>query len=441
MRKMNRILCTLCLALFTISMACAQTKVLEKSAKKMPEWLITQPDGYMIVSVTGKTMEDVQRNAQAEITERIILAVASNVSVSTKSVLSDENVNGNVTSKNDFTRTSKINSAYLPFLADITLSDAEEIYWVKVQDKKTKESSYEYSVKYPFSDARRKALLAEFNRIDGEKSAQLEALTQKINEIEHIDEIKSAITQLETLEEYFFDDVRISQTKGLQTRYKELYNNITITGMFVAPGRYQCQVLLSGNPVNVSSVPTVKSNCAGQLQATPSDGRFIISYDTADCLPEEENVLDIQFKINGKKYKHQAYLSEAGGAAARTEFSVVPVGKLVLTADASDTEKRTITNLNIRLSLNNRSDMPFGLKSVELNVPEISAPIVFDDVDAVFTTKGVFQVKLLAEGEFKLLEVRQSFLSLIEGAITFVNPETGVIERKKLSLPYVTNWK
>ena len=51
-------------------------------------------------------------------------------------------------------------------------------------------------------------------------------------------------------------------------------------------------------------------------------------------------------------------------------FSVVPEGKLVLTADS--VADRKIFNINIRLTLNNRGGTPFGLKALELHVPEIS---------------------------------------------------------------------
>lgn len=433
---MKRLMWVICALLLAVS-AGAQTKVIEKSAKKVPGWLNTAVDGYLVVTVTANSLAEAQTKAQAEITERIIQAVASNVSVSKKNVLSEVNTDGSIESTDAFTQVSKIKSANLPFLKGISLSNVEEIYWEKIQDKATKKESYNYSVKYLFSRLEQRRLIAEFEALDAEKVAQYRALEQKINEIESVDEIKQAVAELNTLSEYFFDDVRLSQVKGLIGRYNQLYDALSVTGTFLEGGKYQCQVLLDGSPVRVSAKPKVTSNCAGQISVRPSDGMFVISYNAEDCLPEEENFLNISLNVGGKRLQHKAFLSESGASGA--SFSVVPEGKLILTADS--VADRKIFNINIRLTLNNRGGTPFGLKALELHVPEISTPIIFDDIDGVYKTKGIVQIKALAEGEFTAKEKKSSAFSFVQGSITFVNPLTGAVERAKLSLPYVTNWE
>lgn len=433
---MKRLMWVICALLLAVTVG-AQTKVIEKSAKKVPGWLNTAVDGYLVVTVTANSLAEAQTKAQAEITERIIQAVASNVSVSKKNVLSEVNTDGNIESTDAFTQVSKIKSANLPFLKGISLSNVEEIYWEKIQDKATKKESYNYSVKYPFSRLEQRRLIAEFEALDAEKVAQYKVLEQKINEIESVDEIKQAVAELNTLSEYFFDDVRLSQVKGLIGRYNQLYDALSVTGTFLEGGKYQCQVLLDGSPVRVSAKPKVTSNCAGQISVRPSDGMFVISYNAEDCLPEEENFLNISLNVGGKRLQHKAFLSESGASGA--SFSVVPEGKLILTADS--VADRKIFNINIRLTLNNRGGTPFGLKALELHVPEISTPIIFDDIDGVYKTKGIVQIKALAEGEFTAKEKKSSAFSFAQGSITFVNPLTGAVERAKLSLPYVTNWE
>lgn len=436
---MKRLTILMCALLLAVGLA-AQTKVIDKSAKKAPEWLNTAVDDYLIVTVTAQSLADAQTKALAEVTERIIQSVASNVTVSARNEMSEVNTNGNIDSKDAYTRISKMKSANLPFLKGISSTKVEDVYWLKLQDKSTKKEYYEYSVKYPFSRAEQAGLVKQFEELDAEKEAQYEALEQKINEIESVEEIGSCIAQLDALIEYFFDEVRLTQAKGLQKRYRQLYDALTVTGTFVEEGTYRCQVLLEGNPVKVSVRPKVTSNCAGQLSVRPSEGAFIITYDAIDCLPEEENFLDILFRIGGKKLEHKVFLTEAGGAGTAT-FSVVPEGKLILTADSVDAVRRKLYNINIRLTLNNRGGTPFGLKAIELHVPEISAPIVFDDIDGVYKTKGVLQIRALAEGDFTVREKKNSAFSFVEGSVTFVNPQTGAVERKRLSLPYVTNWE
>lgn len=436
---MKRLMWLVCVLLL-VAGASAQTKVIEKSAKKVPGWLNTAVDDYLIVTVSTNSLAEAQTKAMLEITERIIRSVANNVSVSTKNVLSEVYTNGSIESKDDFAQISKTKSANLPFLKGISPTNIEEIYWEKVQDKATKKEHYDYSVKYPFSQAEQQKLVAEFEAMDAEKVAQYKALEQKIGEIESIEEIKSAITELNTLCEYFFDEVRFSQAKGLKERYSHLYDAITVTGTFLEAGKYQCQVLLEGNPVKISVAPKVTSNCAAQISVRPSNGSFIISYDAIDCLPEEENFLSMVFRINGKRLEHKAFLQEAGGAGT-SAFSVVPEGKIIFTADSVVAADRKIFNINIRLTLNNRGGTPFGLKALELHIPDFSTPIIFDDIDGVYKTKGVLQIKALAEGVFTALEKKKSAFSFVQGSMTLVNPLTGMVERVKLSLPYVTNWQ
>lgn len=439
MKRYIYVIALMCLFCIGIS---AQTKVLERSAKKAPEWLNTAVDGHLVVTVTAGTLADAQVKALSAVTERIILSVASNVSVSQSNVSSEVITESDATSRDEFERISKIKSANLPFLKGISQTKINGVYWQHVRDKATNKEYYEYSIKYPFTKLEQRTLQAEFEKLDAEKTAEYKELEEKINQIESVDEIKSALTQLAAMKAYFFDDVRLQQVDGLTKRYRQLYDALTMVGTFEEKGKYRCQVLLDGNPVRVSKLPTVKSNCAGQIQVRPSNGSFLITYDAADCLPEEENFLDIQLRIEGKKLEHKAYLSEAGGAGVNDKsFSVVPEGKLILSAEKVDVATRTLTNISVRLTLNNRSGVKFGLKSIELHVPGLAVPLVFDDVDAIYSTKGIFQVKAKAEGDIAVRAEKNSALSFVQGVVTIVNPSTGALENVKLSLPYSANWE
>lgn len=418
----------------------AQTKVVERSAKKLPDWLKSAAPGSIVATVTAPTLGEAQDLALTDVTEQIIQSVALNITVTQTNEMSEVNSNGYVDSRDAYNRTSQIKAANLPFLTGITLAKAEDIYWQKLQDKATKAEHYEYSIKYPFTTKDQKKLQAEFEALENEKLAEYDDLLATIHDIESVDEIKARLIRLEVLKGYFFDQSRINMVSGLEQRYKDLYDQLSVTGTFLSGSQYQCQMLLDGNPVSVTTAPKVKSNCASELSATAtSEGMFVINYNAEDCVADDENYLQITFTIEGKRIAHKAYLKAANGVGGGT-FSVVPEGKIVLTADSADTASRKVYDLIIRLTLNNRGGTAFGLKAIELTVPEFSTPIVFDDVNATYRTKGIIQVKALAEGEFTVLEQKESALNYIQGALTLVNPETGAIERVRLSLPYVTNW-
>ncbi len=252
MKRMTGILCAL---LLCTGMA-AQTKVLEKSSKQIPAWLVEVNEDYLVVTVNAPTLGEAQTAALSEITQRIIQSVASHVTVSQESSLSEENVNGHIDTRSMLT------------------------------------------------------LLAQFEALDAEQVALYEKLEQQIDNIGSVDEIKSGITQLDALCTYFFDDVRLNRAKGLRERYRQLYDALSVTGEFLSESEYRCQVLLKGKPVAVSTLPRVTSNCAAQVEVHPADGAFLITYDAIDCLPEEENYLEIFFRIGGKRLTCKAYLKE-----------------------------------------------------------------------------------------------------------------------------------
>ena len=285
----------------------ADTKVIEKSAKKAPEWLYSATDGFIVVTVEASNLGDAQQRALQLVTERIILSVATSVSVSQDNEISSVSTDGSVAEKESFKQVSRMKSANLPFLKGISPSKIKEIYWIKLQDKATKAEHYEYSVKYPYSKTEQLQLVDEFERLDASKNQEYETLKNKLDNIESIEEIKQGILQLNSLKEYFFDNVRLSQVNALTEQYKALYNAITLSGKLSEAGKYEIQMLLNGKPVKVATVPTVTSNCASQIKVVPSGKKFIVTYDAIDCLGDEENFINVQFRINGKRIESKFY--------------------------------------------------------------------------------------------------------------------------------------
>ena len=285
----------------------ADTKVIEKSAKKAPEWLYSATDGFIVVTVEASNLGDAQQRALQLVTERIILSVATSVSVSQDNEISSVSTDGSVAEKESFKQVSRMKSANLPFLKGISPSKIKEIYWIKLQDKATKAEHYEYSVKYPYSKTEQLQLVDEFERLDASKNQEYETLKNKLDNIESIEEIKQGILQLNSLKEYFFDNVRLSQVNALTEQYKALYNAITLSGKLSEAGKYEIQMLLNGKPVKVATVPTVTSNCASQIKVVPSGKKFIVTYDAIDCLGDEENFINVQFRINGKRVESKFY--------------------------------------------------------------------------------------------------------------------------------------
>lgn len=415
----------------------AENKIIDKSAKKTPEWLTGAADGFLVVTVEAPSIAEAQRKALDEVTERIIRSVGSNVSVDQKSEISETVTNGSVSSSTDtYTRNSRIRSANLPFLKGISLSRATDIYWVKLRDKRTKAEHYEYSVKYPYSRMDQRMIQSEFEDLDAEKSAELDALEQKIDNITSLDDISAGMAACDALSEYFFDNVRASRVKALKTRYNGLYKTVGVLGAVTGQGTAECALSVNGRAVRSGLVPHVSSNCASNINVVPSDGTYRITYDTSDCLPDEDNYLTVSFRVRGKKVEHRMSLN---GITSTDKFSVVPEGSVTLTADSVSSDAALITGLNIRLTLNNRGTTDFGVKALELNVPGLAVPVIVDDLDAVYSSRGLVKINCQVQGGIRLSDSGGTS-RLLSGRIMLVNPVTGSIVSTRLSLPFTKNW-
>ena len=113
----------------------------------------------------------------------------------------------------------------------------------------------------------------------------------------------------------------------------------------------------------------------------------------------------------------------------------------MLTSAMVDAAAREVTDITVRLTVNNRNGSKFAVKSLELNVPDLAVPLIFDNADAVYSTKGLIQIKMLAKGDCSLRKVKKGDFAFVNGTLTVVNPNTGAIEPIKVALQYSTNWE
>ncbi len=433
---------TLLLCSVTALSVVAETKTVQRSSKKAPEWVGNVADGYLIVSVRSKNLAEAQDDALRKIRESIISAVAANVTIKERSASSEIYHNGDIESVDKFTKETAVNAANLPYLKDITLSKAEDVYWEKKVDKATKEEFYDYAVKYPFSSSERRKLVREFEELDAKNEAELNQLEEGFASVASSAAISESFGKLEALQKYFFDDIRASKVKSLQQRYKELPKEVTAYGEFVAPGVLVCGLQLNGNRFSVPSIRNIKTNCARIVSTTPDEGQFRIEFDYADCLPDEVNTIMLEFAFNNRRLNHTFHLAEMYNKDKEIAkpFSVIPQGKIFLTADSASVEKRTVTDIHILMTVNNKDGHEFGVKSIEMNVPEMQGELVVDNVDSVFSTAGQVTINILAKGQFRIAEKRSSSVNFINGAITIVNPTNEKLERLRFTLPYSANW-
>lgn len=307
---MKKLLFLIAALALTVPAMNAEMKVVERSAKKAPSWLGTAHEGYIVAMGEAPTLAEARRLAEQDIAAQMVLSVARNISTSSTNVSSETVTNGAVESSDSYSGVTAIRGANLPFLKGISLSKAEDVYWVKSRDKKKGTERVEYYVKYPFFRVEQQQLIAEFDDYDSDKANELQALEDGLDTVDSPDGIANAVASLNALGAYFFDEVRAAKVKSLVARYKALGKSIVMTGRFTGRRALTVAFELNGHVFRMSAPLKATSNCASDIQVRPADGAYRITFSTDDCLDDEENYIEVTLRAEGRKFDGKYIIKE-----------------------------------------------------------------------------------------------------------------------------------
>lgn len=261
-------------------------------------------------------------------------------------------------------------------------------------------------------------------------------LEQNLENIQALEDIQASITKIAPLKEYFFDQMRSQRVKTLEKSYRELYGMISIQGSNARMGEYVCQLILKGNPIAISSMPKLKSNCASQLSARSADGgkEIHIFYNADDCLETEENAVEATFRIGGKAVSHKFYIDVAGQM-----MTVMPEGKVYLTAESESDS--TLTNINIRMTLNSKYSNSFTVQNLVLEIPGCANTLIKNNINIPYKGIGSYVLDVTADGDWKRVPLKKYQVAFVKGSMEIRNEQTGEVARVVINLPYIANWK
>lgn len=308
--KLRLTLLTLLLVSLAFGSNAQQYKVIERSSNIHPDWLSSNPQGFLVVEVEAPNMSLAKDKVIEELSTRIVMAVATNVTHSSYSEGKTENIDGKISDSESFGFNTKIAAANIPFIKGISLSEAKDTYWEKCKEKKTDRIIYRYAILFPLPDSQLQSMRKEFEEKDNEKTKKLLRLKDNIDKVDSSLKIEQAIAELDELKEYFFDDVRRTEAEGLQKNYKHLYKGLTLKAEKPKGGKFNVMLLLNGNPFEATGVPTLKSNCATRLQATPLPNGcgFEVIYDDIDCLSDEDNWIEVNLRMRDTRVVQKIYI-------------------------------------------------------------------------------------------------------------------------------------
>lgn len=306
---MKKIGYLLLLTLFPL-LACAQWKIVEKSAKKQPTWVGGAERNYLIVSAEANTIEEAKEKILISLKQQIVGTVATKIE-STTTIDRKETTSGNESGYTEnvssFIRSKLAN---IPFISEVSLSKAKDFYWEKLYSKNSKTYKYEYHIRYLFTDFEVSALVSQFNERENGLNTRLKQYEENLENINSVEEIDRTLNELKVFQtEFDTDDPRYSQTEQVSNNYRKLYKYITIRQENETKhGELTIGLYLKEKLISCMQKPQLLSNCATRLSVSSENDLYSIVYNDEACYEDDENYIDIRFRLGNQIVSKRIYL-------------------------------------------------------------------------------------------------------------------------------------
>lgn len=424
---MKRILLLALSVLLTLRVASAQEKILECSDKKAPQWIGTTESGFIVVCAEEPTLDAAQKRCLNDIRQSIVETVCVNIRSEESLAERQTQYAGASEIYRRYESQLKTVAGRLPFITGISISDAET-YWEKRYVKREKRSYYICHVRYPFPIARRNALIAEFLRQDRAQYDKLLALEERFDTFTRVEEIDRAITELEPLIAYFFDDQRREEAQALQRNYRKLYGMISTVVCGDGLGEHTFCFMLNDRRVTTSRRPAARSPWATGIVVAPTDeGLYRVTYDYEMCPDDAENGIELIYQFGGRTLRHSFTFD-----VWQEKISVIPCGTLELDLTLRSNAADSCATVTGWLDLRSKYEAPFEVTALNFTAEGIGERICVEPM-ARFEGKSTHRLGFRFDKPCPLSARRAA---LAQGVVTLRNVRTGESCDVRFALPY-----
>jgi len=401
--------------------AFSQEKVIDKSKKKKPAWVNATIKDYIIVTGRGKTVDEAKSQVLPEIRKEIMNSVAIYVRSSSEITIENENKNNVINTIEKFKNTSTLQTADIPALKGLSLNKAEDYYWEKFQDKKTKEVTVAYHVKYPFSEAEMQKIIRQFEKQDQEMTDKLNSIVDHIDEIKSIDEIYTDIKELQNLEDYFVDQRKEKAQMGI-IRLKDMLKSIELVPIENTLGRLVYAFKIGEKYYASSKKPKYKnSECVTITSKTTKGYEQIIEYEYEDCMEDEQNQITVKYKFGNTRVEKTFYFDITSNMV-----QAFVRGDIIM--KALDKDADNVNTFKLDMTLGSKYDAPFIVDKIVLKWSNLP-PVTIDNINQEFAGKGTHNLILTVNQQIDLKKTSSKNKPSIDGTIYFKSKATGETKR------------
>lgn len=373
MKPLIRLLTAVCTLLCAVHSVDAKDRLLERSGRT-PDWLLSAGEEHFAVFARSADPDEARDRCLEEIRQYIVNSIAANIVSVETSTSQSHNADGTENIYSTYSSELRTTAAKLPFLTDLSLSKAEEIYWEKYLRKSDKSCYYVYHVLYPFSRAERRRLVREFVDYDRAMYDRLELLRERYDTLTDVAGIDEGVRELKSLVSYFFDEVRRTEAESLLEEYRKAYSKIALVPENKELGTFRYSLRFNGRKLACSKQPQLRSDTAQSLDLKPEGDDYVLTYDWSLCYPTDDNFVLIRYTFPGARLDYRLAFD-----VRENERQLSPVGIMEIGAIARD----SVWQAEVRLDLRARNDGSFTVRNTSFTLPHMldfvqSEPLVFE---------------------------------------------------------------
>lgn len=277
----------------------AELKVIERSADKIPDWMMQHTQDHLVCMAQGNSLSEARQLLEQELLRQVASAIAVHIEGAT---IADSGIEAGQ-EWDTFHSNLATSIARLPFITDITLAKCKDIYWDHVIDKNSGKECYRITALYPFDSNIREKLINQYETYDSDLEKTLVEIEERWKIINSSGDAAQAVATLEALSESFLDSNRRNRCKSTLELYGKIGNSLSLEATILSEGVCQVRVMRGNTVFHTEGRIDVVSGCASNIKVAKDEVGWTIRYSNEDCLDDEPNSLKITLRDKGLRLK------------------------------------------------------------------------------------------------------------------------------------------
>jgi hypothetical protein len=267
----------------------------------------------------------------------------------------------------------------------ISPANIAEIYWEKLLDKNTKNTSYQYFSKYPFSSYDLKKLVDDFIEKDNQLTEELDKTLLRLENYTSIEEIKECQTILSSFYQTFIDQRKTKAKLGID-KCVTLLESVIIQNEGSTLGVVKYFLSINNRRVTCALKPTVKAECAIIEDKKIGDEICELRYRYDECYGDNDNKIKVSYSFGNGKTDRLFYFDITENKADVSLIGTIRIGEGIKDGDS-------MTNATCKLELSSKFDSPVMVTNVTFEWKQYG--VICDmPVNQTISGKGVHVIEL-----------------------------------------------